>query len=139
MKDNRSSSAGAVPVEKKKIYCGVCRVSFYYREPLREGEVILCPVCAAKLEIILLREKEAEARKLPQEPRDEIYDRVDAFARLKGYIFKEDKDLIMEGLMEKKARYGDFYCPCRFDNIPENICPCLETRQNQVRKEGSCL
>ena len=58
---------------------------------------------------------------------------------MKGYIFDENKEDIMEGLLEKWRLFGDFYCPCRFDNIPENICPCLETRQNAVKKEGSCL
>ena len=38
-----------------------------------------------------------------------------------------------------REAHGDFFCPCKFDNIPENICPCLETRSNRVIKEGMCF
>ncbi|RJQ28602.1 MAG: hypothetical protein C4589_06075 [Peptococcaceae bacterium] len=123
---------------KSKVFCPVCLVSFVSREPLERGSVLICPVCGAKLEVTETGD-EVLARKFPQEPAGEITERVDTFARLKGYVFNENKDLVMEGLMQKKEQYGDFYCPCRFDNVPENICPCLETRMNQVRKEGSCL
>jgi hypothetical protein len=123
---------------KNKVFCPVCLVSFVAREPLEEGSILICPVCGAKLEVMEIGD-EVLARKFPQEPAGEITERVNTYARLKGYVFNENKDLVMEGLMQKKEQYGDFYCPCRFDNVPENICPCLETRMNQVRKEGSCL
>jgi len=121
-----------------KVYCPVCRVSFLHKEQLALGQVLICPVCGAKVEITAL-EPEILTRKLPQDPRTEIYERVDTYARLRGYVFDENKEMIMEGLLAKFEKYGDFYCPCRFDNIPENICPCLETRQGAVRREGSCL
>lgn len=121
-----------------KVYCPVCQVSFIHKETLTPGQILLCPVCAAKVEIVAVGPP-PESRKLPQNDRDEIYERVENYAKLKKYVFNENKEMIMEGLMEKKAAYGDFFCPCRFDNIPENICPCLETRMGYVRKEGSCL
>lgn len=121
-----------------KVFCPVCQVSFISRDSLNTGEVLICPVCGAKLEV-KETSPEIQARKFPQEPKEEISERVDTFARLKGYVFNENKDLVMEGLLQKKEKYGDFYCPCRFDNVPENICPCLETRMGRVRKEGSCL
>ncbi len=123
---------------KNKIYCSVCRVSFVYREEVSTEKVVICPVCGARLEIVAVS-PEIEARRLPQDPQEEIYDRVHNFADLKGYVFGPEKEEVMEGLLQKNELYGDFFCPCRFDNIPENICPCLETRRNQVRKEGSCL
>lgn len=120
------------------IYCPVCRVNFKPKEALKPGAVVICRVCGARMEVLQV-EPEIEARKYPQEPGEEIYDRVNTFAELKGYVFKDTKKLVMDGLLQKKEEYGDFFCPCRFDNIPENICPCLETRQNQVKKEGMCL
>lgn len=122
---------------RSKIYCPVCRVHFVSKEPLEPGKEVICLVCGARLEIFKT-EPEISSRKVPQEPKEEIYDRVDTFARLRGYVFDENKEEIMAGLLEKKEKFDDFYCPCRFDNIPENVCPCLATRMNEVRKLGHC-
>jgi len=123
---------------KHKIYCEVCRVSFIYNGEPEVGAAIICTVCGARLEV-LSGHPEVEARRYPQDPEEEIRERAENFARLRGYIFDAEKESIIEGLIDKHKKFGDFYCPCRFDNIPENICPCLETRLNQVRKEGRCL
>ncbi|MFX4262291.1 ferredoxin-thioredoxin reductase catalytic domain-containing protein [Pelotomaculum propionicicum] len=121
-----------------KIMCPVCQVAFMAKEPPAEKGTVLCPVCGAKLEITAFS-PEIMVRKFPQDPEVEIRERVDNFARLKGYIFNEDKELVMEGLLQKKEKYGDFFCPCKIENIPENICPCLETRRGRVQKEGMCF
>lgn len=121
-----------------KVFCPVCLVSFIIKSPLKEKDTVLCPVCGAKLEITAVS-PEITARRFPQAPEVEIRERVENFARLRGYVFNEDKDSVIEGLLQKNAAYGDFFCPCKFDNIPENICPCLETRSNRVIKEGMCF
>jgi len=123
---------------ENKIYCPVCQISFLSKEQLKPGMVLICPICGAKVEITAV-EPEIQTQKLAQEPKDEIYERVNTYAQLRNYVFNEDKELIMEGLLSKKEKFGDFYCPCRFDNIPENLCPCLETRQGAVRRDGRCL
>jgi hypothetical protein len=123
---------------KTKIFCSVCEVSFVYRDSLALGDSVICPVCGARLEIIKL-EPEVEAVRFPQKPEDEILERIDNYARIKGYVFNENKQEVVDGMLEKNTKYGDFYCPCRFDNIKENVCPCRETRMNQVKKEGRCL
>ncbi|MEW5785788.1 MAG: ferredoxin-thioredoxin reductase catalytic domain-containing protein [Bacillota bacterium] len=122
---------------KHKIFCAVCRLSFLHWGEAAAGAVVVCAVCGAKLEIIAL-EPEIKARRYPQEPETAIRERVDAFACLRGYGFNEVKESLIEGLVEKFSKFGDFYCPCRFEHDPDNVCPCLETRQNRVRKEGSC-
>ena len=123
---------------KHKIYCEVCRVTFIFNGSLEAGDAVVCTVCGAKLEVTAL-EPEAAARRYPQDPEQEIRERAENFARLRGYVFDGEKESILQGLIDKHKKFGDFYCPCRFDNIPENICPCLETRMNQVRKDGKCL
>jgi ferredoxin-thioredoxin reductase catalytic subunit len=127
-----------MPMMKSKIYCPVCAVAFTAPDGLKAGDTVLCPVCGARLTVGSVGPGEIVASKTPQTPWDEITQRVDNFARLRSYVFTDMKDLVLEGLMQKKEIYGDFYCPCRLENIPENICPCLETRMNRVRKEGSC-
>jgi len=123
---------------KYKIYCEVCRVPFIHHGELEPGAAVICTVCGAKLKIVKLQ-PEVTACRYPQDPELEIREQVENFARLRGYFFNEEKESIIEGLLGKYRKFGDFYCPCRYDNIPENICPCLETRLNQVRKEGRCL
>ncbi len=122
---------------KNKIYCEVCRLSFVYQGELKPGQLVMCSICGAELEINEVK-PEVDASRFLQDPETEIRRRADNFARLRGYIFNEDKELVIEGLVDKHNLYGDFYCPCRFENIPENVCPCLETRMNEVRKLGHC-
>ena len=122
---------------KHKIYCEVCRVPFIYNGEPQVDEVVICTVCGAELQITAI-EPEVTALRLTQDPEREIRNRSENFARLRGYTFNEDKELVLEGLVGKNQLYGDFYCPCRFENIPENVCPCLETRMNEVRKLGHC-
>jgi hypothetical protein len=78
-----------------KVFCPVCLVSFIIKEPLKERDTVLCPVCGAKLEITATS-PEVTARRLPQRPEVEIRERVDNFARLKGYVFNEDKESVIE-------------------------------------------
>lgn len=123
---------------KHKIYCSVCQVSFLHHGAVSPGELVVCSVCGAELEVTAT-EPEVKAVRAALAPEREIRNRVENFARLRDYTFNEDKELVIEGLISKNELYGDFYCPCRFDNIPENVCPCLETRMNAVKKQGHCL
>ncbi len=123
---------------RHKIYCPVCQVSFLHRGAVKRGDTVICTACGAELEVTAT-EPEVVAGRAALEPEKEIRDRVENFARLRDYTFNEDKELVIEGLISKNELYGDFYCPCRFDNIPENVCPCLDTRMNEVKKQGHCL
>ena len=122
---------------KIKVNCPVCLVTFQTTAALTAKALLICPVCGAKLQVESL-EPEVTVRKFAQEPKDEIDQRLAAFAELRNFTFNEDKPDIFEGLLAKKEKYGDFYCPCRFDNVPENICPCLKTRQGEVVQKGKC-
>lgn len=122
---------------KHKIYCEVCRIPFLFSGEVEPGQVVVCTICGAELEITAV-DPEVTAARFKQDPETEIRNRSENFANLRGYTFNEDKELVIEGLLSKNEMYGDFYCPCKFDNIPENICPCLETRMNEVRKVGHC-
>ena len=122
---------------RNKIYCEVCRITFIHKGEVKMDQEVECAVCGAELKIKAL-EPEVKASRFIDKPAEEIYRRAENFARLRDYTFNEDKELVLEGLVDKYNMYGDFYCPCRFDNIPENVCPCLETRMNEVRKAGHC-
>lgn len=122
----------------EKILCPVCQVAFPVKEEKIPGKKIICPVCGA----VLVLEKEGDfwVLKRPKDmtPEEEIRSRVENFARLREYHFNAMKEPLIEALLRKYDRYGDFYCPCKIDNIPENVCPCLETRQGSVERNGRC-
>jgi hypothetical protein len=122
---------------KHKIYCEVCMVSFIYRDEIEKGKVVVCTVCGAEL-AVTETEPEVKATRFAQDSETEIRNRAENYARLRDYTFNEDKEMVLEGLVGKNKLYGDFYCPCRFENTPENVCPCLETRMGEVRKAGHC-
>lgn len=122
---------------KDKLYCPVCEVHFLVKTPLKKGDTVICPVCGAKL--VVDQEEPFTASRYVQAPLEEILERIENYARLRGYVFQENKQEIVDGLLAKHAQYGDFFCPCRFDNVQENVCPCRETRQGYVNREGSCL
>uniref|UniRef100_A0A7V3YL89 Ferredoxin:thioredoxin reductase n=1 Tax=Candidatus Caldatribacterium californiense TaxID=1454726 RepID=A0A7V3YL89_9BACT len=118
--------------------CPVCQVAFLLKEEKVPGKRVVCPVCGAVL--TLTEENGSWVLRRPKDmsPEEEIRTRVENFARLRGYHFNEMKEPLIEALLKKYERYGDFYCPCKIDNIPENVCPCLETRQGSVERNGRC-
>lgn len=34
-------------------------------------------------------------------------------------------------------KFGEYYCPCRLQKIPDNICPCRHAQQ-EIEKDGKC-
>ena len=121
-----------------RILCPVCQVKFVPREELAPDGELICPVCGARLQVKEL-EPEVMLERFPEEPEVEINDRIDRFADLRGFVFNENRELVVEGLLDKEKMFGDFYCPCRLENVPENVCPCLDTRSGAVKRNGRCL
>ena len=121
-----------------RVFCPVCSARFLPdRGPASEGDVVICPVCGQRL---IVRTEggdwigEREARLTDEE----ILARVDEYARIRGYKFNEMKEDIIEGLMGKRDRFGDFYCPCRMEHSDEYQCPCKPTRGGEVERLGRC-
>jgi len=68
----------------------------------------------------------------------ELRERVEEFARLRNYAFSDSKEPVIRALLQKRQKYGDFYCPCKARTVLENICPCEETREGDVELKGRC-
>ncbi len=52
-------------------------------------------------------------------------------------------DEVIKGLLAKKAKYGEIYCPCRVvsgnkEKDKEIICPCVYHR-GEIELQGHCL
>ncbi len=123
---------------QQKILCPVCQVNFILKETKEVGKRIICPVCGAVLVMVLKQDQIVLERPKDISLEDEIRQRIDNFARFRGYHFNEMKEALVEGLLKKHQRFGDFYCPCRIDNVQDNVCPCIYTRQGDVEKNGRC-
>jgi ferredoxin-thioredoxin reductase catalytic subunit len=77
--------------------------------------------------------------------RREITERARKHAAESACRLNPDKrivDALIEGLVKRKAKAGDFYCPCRVvTGNPEtdrrNVCPCV-THEEEIAETGKC-
>lgn len=120
-----------------RVFCPVCLAKFKFQEGWKEGGVVICPICGQKLR--LRKAPDGWVGDRPEKGTEkEIRERVDEYARLKGYAFNDMKEEIIQGLLGKNKRFGDFYCPCRMEHVPEYQCPCKPTRGGDVDRNGKC-
>jgi len=123
--------------EQVRVYCPVCQAKFRFDPGWKEGDIVVCPICGQKLKL-RPSGKEWVGDRPEKGAEKEIRDRVDEYARLKGYVFNDMKEELLEGLLAKNKRFGDFYCPCRMEHVPEFMCPCKPTRGGDVERNGKC-
>ena len=63
--------------------------------------------------------------------------RLESFASGHGYVLSPNADAIITGMLKKKEKFGDYYCPCRVQRIDENVCPCVHVH-DEVKEKGHC-
>lgn len=120
-----------------RVYCPVCLARFRFVEGWREGDEVVCPICGERLTLRAEGGSWVGDRVAPM-TEAEIRDRAENFAKLRGYRFSDVKEDVIEGLVGKQRRFGDFYCPCRMLHTPEYQCPCKPTRGGDVERNGRC-
>jgi ferredoxin-thioredoxin reductase catalytic subunit/DNA-directed RNA polymerase subunit RPC12/RpoP len=122
----------------EKVFCPVCSVRFLPPDgAAKEGDELTCPVCGQRL-IVRLTEDGPKGERADMLSDAEIRTRIDEFARIRGYSFNEMKEEIVGGLLAKRDRFGDFYCPCRLEHTEDYQCPCRPTRGGDVERRGRC-
>lgn len=125
------------PGTTERVYCPVCLAKFKLPPRSKAGAMVVCPICGQKLR--LAKTPEGWTGERPEKGTEkEIRERAEEFARLRGYVFNDIKEDLIEGLLGKYKRFGDFYCPCRMIHEPEFQCPCKPTRGGDVEKNGRC-
>jgi len=123
--------------ENVRVYCPVCQARFRFSPGWKEGDIVICPVCGQKLKPRRLEEEWIGDR--PEKGTEkEIRERVEEYAKLRGYVFNDMKEELIQGLLAKNKRFGDFYCPCRMEHVSEFMCPCKPTRGGDVERNGKC-
>lgn len=54
---------------------------------------------------------------------------IDSAQELDVLIVPSRVNQIAKGLDAKHHKFGEFYCPCNFENTEDNICPCKSFRE----------
>lgn len=65
---------------------------------------------------------------------------AEQIAKEKGWCLNPDgtaANNILKAMNMKKEKFGEYYCPCRVQRIPENICPCVHA-PGEIEKDGHC-
>ncbi len=115
-----------------------CRLCGEYLERAEVADSELtCKVCGTKSRITY-SQGECVVGGVLSDRELELRERVEEFARLRNYTFSDFKEPVIQALLEKREKYGDFYCPCKAKTVLENVCPCKETRDGDVELKGKC-
>lgn len=67
---------------------------------------------------------------------------LESYAKEKGYTLGARTDLVIEGLMKRREKFGEYYCPCRIPRgepgeVEWMICPCTKMHE-EVQVGGKC-
>ncbi len=80
---------------------------------------------------------------MEQDIRQILRDKIYTYANTRGYTVNESNlENIIDGLIENKEEFGDYYCPCRvvLDNQHYRkaiVCPCLYAPR-EIERYGRC-
>ena len=80
-----------------------------------------------------------------QARRREIEERVRRHAAESACRLNPDPKVVealLDGLVRRKEKFGDYYCPCRIVTGNEetdraNVCPC-KTHEEEIARTGKC-
>ena len=77
--------------------------------------------------------------------RREIKDRIEKHVARSACRLNPDArvaEALIDGLVRRKAKFGDYYCPCRIvtgnaETDKNNVCPCV-THEAEIAETGKC-
>ncbi|MBI4296723.1 MAG: hypothetical protein HY667_06370 [Chloroflexi bacterium] len=70
---------------------------------------------------------------------DELRERVRAFCDKAGYELSPQADNILGDIVHMKELFGDYYCSCQTQRLPETVCVCQPVRNGLVDMMESCF
>ena len=117
--------------------CGFGALKIENEKAIAENEkCISCGMCVSHcpVEAIIVKESGKYGKhKL-------IKNWAEEYAKTNGFRANPDDkviNVVIEGLIANQEKLGKRYCPCRIQNIQENICPCVY-HKNEIEKDGEC-
>lgn len=69
----------------------------------------------------------------------ELRARVKAFCERAGYQLSPQADNMLRDIVHMKELFGDYYCSCQTQRLPETVCVCEAVRNGLVDIMGSCF
>ena len=70
---------------------------------------------------------------------EQLRQRVTAFCTEAGYQLSPQADAILRDIVNMKQQFGDYYCSCQPQRLPETVCVCQPVRNGLVKLMGSCF
>lgn len=78
-------------------------------------------------------------------PKEHLKRKLQIYAAANGFILNPDdavSDRVLDGLLRKKEKHGELYCPCRILGKDAEfnrtiICPC-SYHKDEIQKDGHC-
>ena len=74
-----------------------------------------------------------------EELKQVITARLESFCRERGYVLSENREPLVNDLVQMHKLLGDYYCPCQVDNTAETVCVCDAVRNGLVEAEEACF
>ncbi|MEK6833251.1 MAG: ferredoxin-thioredoxin reductase catalytic domain-containing protein [Nanoarchaeota archaeon] len=71
---------------------------------------------------------------------NEIYNYLVDYANKNNFTLNPDWEAVkrvIHGLIKRKEKSGELFCPCRPGTLPYFICPCI-FHKNEIEKNGHC-
>ena len=77
---------------------------------------------------------------------EDLIKKYEEYAKENGFLLNPDKMVVegvVRGLLARKEKFGEKYCPCRRVTGDEEedkkiICPCIY-HKDEIAKDGHCL
>jgi len=117
--------------------CGFCALKIEEGKAVPDNErCISCGMCAGHCPVDAISVAETKE----EEKSGLIKNWADTYARKNSFRLNPREnivDLVIRGLLKKEEKTGKRYCPCRIQNLPENICPCVY-HKDEIKKDGEC-
>lgn len=70
---------------------------------------------------------------------EEITNRLEEFCREHNLKLSPSRRELVRDLVQMKKLWGEYYCPCQTERVPETVCVCTAVKDGLVEVMGACF